>query len=353
MLRAARSVSRAALFACLAAPVVACGRNAETRTAAGSTDIRAFDSTSVRHIVLPEDTGRTAPRARLSPLADSLSHYMTFLASFQNVFVAASRAGRLLVDVGRIDTKVATPARKRAYEAAAHELAPLGVGDRVRLRGPWGASDATVSGFDVWNGRMVATLDAAPDVDSLARGKRPLVATATRADSATPPSPSVCLREPAGATAAAGTPRAAAAPLPPEAARIDSVRDSLLTVVRGDTAGLPPSAIKSLRVRSSRVAGCFGAARVLLFVNASGDAYAFVRERAVLVDTTGAVVPLRVRDIRFRAHDALGAFDADGDGVDDVAALGRGPGVGGTVVLRLDLEKRSLDYVMSGFSWEG
>jgi hypothetical protein len=38
--------------------------------------------------------------------------------------------------------------------------------------------------------------------------------------------------------------------------------------------------------------------------------------------------------------------------VDDVAALGRAERSGGTVVLRLDPEKRSLSYVASGFAWE-
>jgi hypothetical protein len=38
--------------------------------------------------------------------------------------------------------------------------------------------------------------------------------------------------------------------------------------------------------------------------------------------------------------------------VDDVAALGRAERSGGTVVLRLDPDKRRLTYVMSGFAWE-
>ena len=228
--------ARSALLASGLLLFASCGRSTETRSAAGSTDIRTFDSTSVRHIAIPGDTGRAAPPARLGALADSISQYMTFLARFQNVFVAASRRGRLLVDVGRIDTKATTPPRRRAFEQAAHELSPLRAGDRVRLRGPWGASDATVSGFDIWNGRIVATLDAPADVDSLAHGKAPLVATATRADSATPAVPTVCLRG-----AASGL---------PDPARVDSVRDSLETVVRGDTSGFPPSAIRSLKVRA-------------------------------------------------------------------------------------------------------
>jgi hypothetical protein len=42
----------------------------------------------------------------------------------------------------------------------------------------------------------------------------------------------------------------------------------------------------------------------------------------------------------------------DGDGIDDVSAIGRGELTGGTVLLRLDLAKKRLTYVMSGFAWE-
>jgi hypothetical protein len=59
-----------------------------------------------------------------------------------------------------------------------------------------------------------------------------------------------------------------------------------------------------------------------------------------------------VSDIRFKAHEALRAFDADGDGVDDLAAKGRGERMGGTVVLRLDPAKRRLEYLTGGFGWE-
>ena len=61
---------------------------------------------------------------------------------------------------------------------------------------------------------------------------------------------------------------------------------------------------------------------------------------------------LAVNDLRFKTHEALRAFDADGDGVDDVAALGRAERSGGTVVLRLDPDKRRLTYIASGFAWE-
>ena len=327
------------LASCLVLVMSDCRNSgAEHSAPAAARTIRAFDSVSVRRITVPVDTAlRPLPPARLSPLADSISGYMTFLARIQRMFVAASRAKRLLVDVGRVDTKVTTPARVRAFEQAAKELSPLRMGDTVLLRGPWGATDATISGYEPWNGRITATLDLPPDVDSLAHEKETLVAVAMPTDSATAPVADTCSR---------------AAPDPALAARVNAVRDSLTKLVQADTAGWPPSAIKSERVHASQAMGCFGPARVLLFVNASGDAAAFVRESAVLLDSAGAVIPLAVLDRRFRAHDAIRAFDADGDGVDDVAALGRADRVGGTVVLRLDLAKKRLEYVMSGFSWE-
>lgn len=331
------------VFLLLASPLVlvtsGCRNSGAERAApAAARTIRAFDSVSVRRITVPVDTAlKPLPPARLGPLADSISSYMTFLARIQTVFVAASRANQLLVDVGRVDTKVTTPARRRAFEQAAKELSPLRIGDRVRLRGPWGASDATIAGFEPWNGRITATLDAPADVDSLAHEKETLVAVAIPTDSALAPVADSCART---------------APDPALAARVNAVRDSLTQLIKADTAGWPPSAIKSERVHASQAMGCFGPARVMLFVNASGDAAAFVRESAVLLDSTGSATPLAVLDRRFHAHDAIRAFDADGDGVDDIAAIGHADRVGGTVVLRLDLAKKRLEYVMSGFSWE-
>ncbi|MGH7632215.1 MAG: hypothetical protein ACRENC_00700, partial [Gemmatimonadaceae bacterium] len=124
------------LASCLVLVMSDCGNSGAERSApAAARTIHAFDSVSVRRITVPVDTAlKPLPPARLSPLADSISSYMTFLARIQTVFVAASRANRLLVDVGRVDTKVTTPARRRALEQAAKELSPLRIGDRVRLR---------------------------------------------------------------------------------------------------------------------------------------------------------------------------------------------------------------------------
>ena len=339
-----RTIARVApLLALVAALAVsACGESGPRSAAAGEEpDIPAFDSISL--MALPdsapaESAAPATPRKRLSALADSIGRQVTFLATFQRAFVAAGRAGHLLVDIGRIDTKLGTPERLRAFREAAAARAPLAVGDRLRLHGPWGASDATVTGYGEWNGRAIATIDAQPLVDSLARRKEPIVALALRTDSATAPVAESCDRR----DGLAG----------PIAARASVVGDSLVAALRSDTAGRAPASGKPPGSRVTRVAGCFGEGRVIIFAGINATAREPARELAVLVDSAGNVTPLAVSDLRFKTHEALRAFDADGDGVDDVAALGRADRSGGTVVLRFDPAKRRLIYVMSGFAWE-
>jgi hypothetical protein len=77
-----------------------------------------------------------------------------------------------------------------------------------------------------------------------------------------------------------------------------------------------------------------------------------VRERLLLVTPDGALTVVRIDDLRFRAHDLLAAFDADGDGVDDLAAKGATTRAGGTAILRLDLAKKRAERLAAGFAWE-
>lgn len=338
-----RTLARVApLFALGAALAVsACGDSGVQNAAAEAPDIQAFDTVSL--LALPDSaraakTASAAPRKRLSALADSVGSQVTFLASFQRAFVAAGRKGHLLVDIGRIDTKLGTPERLRAFREAAAVRAPLLVGDTLLLRGPWGESDVVVAGYGEWNGRAVAAIDAPPLVDSLARHVDPMVALALRADSAAAPASDSC--EKRGKLSG------------PLAERASVVGDSLVAVLRSDTAGRAPTGGKPPASRVSRVAGCFGEAQVVLFAYLNATAREPARELAVLLDSAGNVTPLAVSDLRFKTHEALSAFDADGDGVDDVAALGRAERSGGTVVLHLDPAKRRLEYVMSGFAWE-
>jgi hypothetical protein len=339
-----RALARVAPLLALVAALAlsACGESeAGATSAAEAADIQAFDTTTL--LALPESTIATseepaAPRKRLSPLADSIANQVTFLATFQRAFVAAGRKQHLLVDIGRIDTKLGTPERLHAFREAAAARSPLAVGDRLRLRGPWGSSDATVAGYDEWNGRAVVTLDAPPLVDSLARNVEPLAALALRADSAMPSVADSCDRR--GKLAA------------PLATRAAAVGDSLIAALRADTAGKLAVSGKPPTSKVTRLAGCFGAYDAIIFANLAATARDPARELAVLLDSSGSASPLAVNDLRFKTHEALRAFDADGDGVDDVAALGRAERSGGTVLLRLDPEKRRLTYIASGFAWE-
>ena len=315
---------------------------ADTLSTDTGADTAGQNATATVHL---EDTARVRGAGiehigQLPPLADSIANQMTFFATFQTTFLAASRAKHLLLDIGRVDAKLKGKARLAAYHAAVQQLSPVKLGDRFVLNGPWGSSEATVTGFDQWHGRIVARLQVPPNVDSLAREKLTLVALAVRADSDSASAPTVdsCAhRGPVDSTMLA---RAAA------------VRDSLMLILQADTAHMPPDVLKGRKLTSSQIYGCFGSAHVLLFANSAADVNRYTREFAVLIDTTGHVVPLRVADIRFKVHDAIRALDVDGDKVDDVSAIGRGELTGGTVILRLDVAKKRLTYVTSGFAWE-
>ena len=276
--------------------------------------------------------------SKLSPLADSIASQMVFELKTQRTFLAASRAKRVLVDLGRVDAPLKTPARQRAFEEAMKVLSPVRIGDRFRLHGAWGQDDGVVQSYDQWNGRMVGVLAVPPHVDSLARAKAPLVALAVRADSAVPAVVDTsCNRDSVSAELAA---------------RIAVVRDSLLTVLQNDTVKMVPRLMKLLHAQKSQAIGCFGKGRAMLFVAQWAGDFEYYHQFAVLVDTAGKVTPIRVSDLRFKVHDVLGVLDADGDGVDDVALRGRAQRIGGTVILRLNAEKKRLEYVAGGFAWE-
>lgn len=306
-----------------------------------SPDIPSFDSASVLHIpdtAAEHAPARALPRVpRLSARADSIADALTFIAKTQQRFLAAARGKRLLIDLGRVDATLRTPERMAAYLEAVKELSPVQPGARFRLHGPWGASDATVTGFSQWNGRIVATVQAPPEVDSLARLKDPLVALAVRADSETPPVPDTCDRVRVTDSLTARTP---------------VVRDSLTVLLAADTVKMYEGWKKSRHVQASEVVGCFGPWRAVMFVNQTAGNFEYVRQLAVLLDSMGVATPLRVNDLRFKAHEALRAMDVDGDGVDDVAVRGRGENMGGTVLLRLDPVQKRLTYVVGGFAWE-
>lgn len=279
------------------------------------------------------------PAHKLSARAETIAQTLVFFVNGQTWLTAAARRKRLVVDIGRVDARIRTPSDRRAYEDAVRAESPLRIGDRLRIDGPWGSNDATISGFGEVNGRIVARLQLPAFVDSLARvGDDALVAVATRADSATPPAVDSCTRDSVSSTLAA---------------RIAAVSDSLQQRLHRDTLRLSDRLRHSVWVHASHAIGCFGPARALVIATMASSGYDYVREAAVLVDDTGRVTPLRINALRFKTHEILSAFDADGDGVDDIAVKGRGDRVGGTAVLRLDPARRRLDFLTQGFAWEG
>lgn len=278
---------------------------------------------------------RLARRAALSPLADSLAQLLVFVPHDRQWLTAAARGKRMLVDIGRVDGNVKkSPERLAAYREAVGARSPIRVGDRLRLRGPWGTSDVAVSGYDVWNGRIVATVDGAAVVDSLARRIEPLPATAIRVA----PEDTVVLPVPDCDKVIS----------PEMAQRSIAVRDSLDLLLRARV----PAAAGEVKPASSQVTGCFGTARLALAVGLRSRSLEWSEERIVLLDSIGKVIPLRVSDLRFRAHDLIGALDADGDGVHDLAARGLRERAGGTSILRLDPSAKRLTRLTSGFAWE-
>jgi hypothetical protein len=312
-----------------------------SRDTTDDSDLPTLDTSSVTHIDAAATINAHAPAiarvGKLSPLADSIAASMVFELKTQRTFLAASRAKKMFVDIGRVDATLKTPERQHAYEDAVKVLSPVRIGDRFRLHGSWGQDDATVQSFDQWNGRIVAVLAAPPHVDSLARGKTTVVALAVRADSATPPVVDSCERDSIS---------------PMLVARLSFVKDSLLTVLQNDTVKMAPRLFKSLHAQKTQAIGCFAKARVVMFVAQWAGDYEYYHQLAVLVDTTGKLTPIRVSDLRFKVHDPIGALDVDGDGVDDIAARGRANRIGGTAILRLDPVKKRLDYVAGGFAWE-
>jgi hypothetical protein len=290
---------------------------------------------------------RPASRARLRtlpPLADSIADKLVFPPVTQGWFLAAARGKRMLVDIGRVDIEVRRdPAKLAAYKLAVDARSPFPTGTRFRLRGPWGADDATISGFDTWNGRIVATLETTPRVDSMAKTIEPLPATAQLVDSASDAlDDTTCVR---GSISA------------PLQARMKVVRDSLEQFLK-DTEKPPYERLmKSLKSRSSGIGGCFPGGPAIVIATLWAGEYEWVREIVALLDPAGKPIPLRLRDYRFRGHEAIYALDGDGDGIDDIATRGYGPSLGGMSVLRLvdgktPKEPKRLERMATGFAWE-
>jgi len=357
---------------------------AERDTTAHQQQLGAADTATIARSTDTSITNArpSTPRVTsLDPLADSISDRMVFLATTQTTFIAASRGKRLLLDLGRFDGKIANAKQKKAFEQAAGVLSPVRIGDTFAMRGPWGADTMAVNGYALWNGRIVATLAVSRTVDSLAKSGATLVALAkrivpdtTHADSLaalpdstvrpTPPVPPPPATPPPAPVPLTPADSAAQAALAAQLSchvdtlgealklRVAELADSLTAVLEADTVKLTDRLKKSVKTAQSTAVGCFGHWHVLLLVSQSAGDYEYVRQIGLVVDTLGIAMPLSIRDLRFKAHDVVRVFDADGDGVDDIAVRGHGHRIGGLVILRFLPDKKRLEYVITGFAWE-
>jgi hypothetical protein len=369
-------------FGALVALAAACGGRSKRVSKAAVRDSASVDSALSRAAedtsaqaesvaIAPVDTSARppavapppAPPPEMSPLADSISQFVVFVPTSQTWFVVASRAKRALLDLGRVDADVKTKPRIRAaYLEAVRKLSPVPIGTRFRLFTANGQDSVTVKGFDVWNGRVVATLTAPKSIDSIARAAPLFVASAFRVDTTTAPvdtthadsvhrdsvrKDSIAHRD----SILADTCRRGNVPdsLKP---RVLAIRDSLIMSLESLPPPPYPRLVKSEHPQWSTIVGCFGGPRhIAMAVDLRAGNNEWIRERIVLIDTLGKVTTLRVSDLRFKGHDLLLALDADGDGLDDLATRGFAEASGGITILKLT-DKGRLQRLANGFAWE-
>ncbi|HUF28509.1 MAG TPA: hypothetical protein VMM18_16140 [Gemmatimonadaceae bacterium] len=273
---------------------------------------------------------------RRSPLADTIAAALVLAPATQTWFTGAARGKRLLVDLGRADIGLGTAERAAAFRDVVAAGAPLPIGARVRVHAPWGADDAVIASHELWNGRVVATLAGSTRIDSMAHRFEPLIVAVERASAARAASDSECRRARLDAELTA---------------RAVLVRDSIAQAMLA--ADPPPyeRLARSVRVVGSRLPGCFGSGRALLIVSLRAGNNEWFRERFVLLDAGGRVTSLETPVYRQRGHDAVSAFDADGDGIDDLAVRVIADGAGALAVFTLESGRR-LIRLTGGFGWE-
>jgi hypothetical protein len=318
------------------AVIAACG-GGKTSAPPDTSELSLLDTAAAPPVVpAPEVAAPSpAPAVRLSPTADSIAGLLVFPPVTERLFIVVSRSKRAVLDIGRVDVEVRRDSvRARAFREAVAARSPIPVGTVFSVRAPFGTTTVRVAGFDGWNGRVVARLTPDARLDSAAAASDRLVGLATRGDSTAVASADACERRLTGT------------------GRLDQLRDSVFAALLAD--GGPPyeRLRKVVKRASSRVPGCFGAARAALAVTVYAGDHEWVRERIFLVEPSGRAIAVRVTPHRFQAHELIGAFDTDGDGVDDLAARGRTYRAGGTVVLQLDSTRTRATRIAGGFHWE-
>ena len=358
-------------------------RSAAADSAAASQLAVAVDSTTLKQGT-PTQQGKNRTQAQgsccetvhmhrhgerpLSPVADSIANGLVFVPSDRGWFPVASRGRHMLIDIGRIDLNLKPDSVSRAgFQEAVTRLSPLPLGTVLRVRAPYGVDEhVKITGFDTWHGRIVAKLSVSHLLDSLARAEDMLPATATRIDTVTRTVPDTLHATTTVATVT--TPAVHGDSVPPLAApppvclhdtlptdittRAIAVRDSLVRFLTDSEKPPYERQVASVKIQSWWVPGCFGVGRALIIANKRTPEMDFAVERVAMLDSTGKTVPLRFLDLRFHAHDPLYVFDADGDGIDDLAARGHGDRSGGLTIMRLDLLGKRFVRLVSGFAWE-
>jgi len=318
---------------------------ARATTAPAPTSSQATRPTAL--VVQQGDTGSAhRPVVRTPVLTDEeqrVADGIVFAPRTAERFLVAARNKRLLLDIGRVDLAVKqSPELLPIVKRVSARVGPLAHAAQMRVAGSWGQETDSIVGYDVWNGRAVAVLGVSPHTDSLLKRNAPLVGVATRASAsdttaATAPAGGACVRDSIPAALQA---------------RVVVVRDSLVRWVTDSLKPIFPRLLKQTAVRGDATTGCFGSWRAVVIVTTRTPSLEWNEERALLVDAKGAVTVARLRDLRLRAHESLMAFDADGDGVDELAARGLATRMGAQSVLKLDPAAKRFSRFASGFAWE-
>lgn len=321
-------------------------------------------------LVVPPQQGDTGTPHRVTPKLPTLTDAeqriadgVVFAPRVTERFLVASRKKRLLVDVGRVDLAKLDAEQLATLRKVSARIGPLSNVTHLRVRGSWGEETDSIVGYDVWNGRAVAVLAASPGTDSLLKTNASLVGVATRAipaDSTSVQAPppvkppvAATVKQAGAATSAAPPPVCVRDSLVPQMQlRATAVRDSLLRWVTDSLRSPFIRFAKATTVRGEAALGCFGNWRAIVVVNSRTPGFEWNEERTLLVAADGKVQSARLRDLRLRAHESLLAFDADGDGVDELSARGLATRMGAQSIMKLDPTTRRFARFASGFAWE-